>query len=138
MVTIDILYKGNLHCQAIHGPSGREIETDAPVDNRGKGESFSPSDLLASATGICGMTIMGIVTMDEGINIKGSKVRVEKFMSSDIPRRIVQLNVNFDMVEGIPIDKRTVLETSVKNSPVMRSIHPDINVNLSFNYMDYN
>ena len=76
MVTIDILYKGNLHCQAIHGPSGREIETDAPVDNRGKGESFSPSDLLASATGICGMTIMGIVAMDEGINIKGSKVSV--------------------------------------------------------------
>ena len=135
MVTIDILYKGNLHCQAIHGPSGREIETDAPVDNRGKGESFSPSDLLASATGICGMTIMGIVAMDEGINIKDSKVRVEKFMSSDLPRRVVQLNLIFDMVEGIPIDKRTVLETSVENSPVMRSIHPDINVNLGFNYM---
>ena len=59
-------------------------------------------------------------------------------MSSDLPRRVVQLNLIFDMVEGIPIDKRTVLEASVENSPVMRSIHPDINVNLSFNYMDYN
>lgn len=136
MVTIDILYKGNLHCQATHGPSGNELETDAPVDNRGKGEGFSPTDLLATATGVCGMTIMGIVAMDEGINIKNSKVKVEKIMSSNTPRRVVQLNIVFDMVSTIHKDKRTILENSVENSPVMKSIHPDINVNLYFNYVD--
>lgn len=136
MVTIDISYKGNLHCLAIHKPSGKEIETDAPIDNRGKGESFSPSDLLATSVGVGGMTIMGIVAMDEGFNIEGSKVRIEKYMSSDVPRRVVRLNVYFDMIGGIPQDKRTVLETSTKNNPVMKSIHTNINVNFSFNYMD--
>ena len=82
------------------------------------------------------MTIMGIVAMDEGFNIEDSKVRIEKYMISDVPRRVVRLNVYFDMIGGIPQDKRTVLETSTKNNPVMKSIHTNINVNFSFNYMD--
>jgi len=136
MVTIDISYKGDLHCKAIHGPSETIIETDAPVDNHGKGESFSPSDLLATALGVCNMTIMGIIAMDEGINLKGSKVKVEKHMSTDSPRRIVQLNLSFDMATGIPKNKRILLETATGDSPVMKSIHPDIKVNLTFNYKD--
>lgn len=136
MVEINVLYEGGLHCKATHEPSGVAIETDAPVDNHGKGESFSPTDLLSTSLGVCNMTIMGITANNEGINLKGSKIRIEKHMSNNLPRRVAKLVVQFDMVNGIPKNKRGLLESAAKNCPVAKSIHPDIQVEYSFNYND--
>ena len=136
MVEINVLYEGDLHCKVSHRPSGVTIETDAPVDNHGKGESFSPTDLLATSLGVCNMTIMGIIAKDEGINLKGSKIRIEKHMSNNLPRRVAKLVVQFKMAQGISKNKRELLESAAKNCPVAKSIHPDIKVEYRFNYND--
>ena len=91
MVTITSLYDGGLRCTATHGPSGVTLITDAPVDNHGKGESFSPTDLVATAVANCMMTVMGIAAERHGIDLKGTSVTIGKEMSSDLPRRIVGL-----------------------------------------------
>src|SRR3954463_12741311 len=91
MVEIEVNYTGDLHCEATHGPSGTSLSTDAPTDNRGRGESFSPTDLVATALGTCMSTTMGIAAKDHGLDLSGLKVRVEKHMSKDAPRRIVAL-----------------------------------------------
>src|SRR5438093_2949357 len=91
MVKISIEYKGELHCSAKHGPSGAQLETDAPRDNEGKGESFSPTDLVATALGTCMATIMGIYARRHDIDLRGMKIEVSKEMSADTPRRIARL-----------------------------------------------
>src|ERR1043166_3828876 len=91
MVKVDIKYTGDLHCDATHGPSQTHISTDAPTDNKGKGESFSPTDLVATALGTCMSTTMGIKADELGIKLGGLSVRVKKVMSKDAPRRIVGL-----------------------------------------------
>src|SRR5450432_2113448 len=91
MVNISIRYAGDLHCAATHGPSQTEIATDAPVDNKGKGASFSPTDLVATALGSCMATTVGIVASEHGVDVKGMTVKVGKEMSKDAPRRIVAL-----------------------------------------------
>jgi putative redox protein len=136
MVKIQIEYQGDLHCKAVHVPSGRELETDAPVDNHGRGESFSPTDLLAASLGVCMITIMGIAARKQDVELKGTAIHVEKHMSADLPRRISKLVVNLDMCPGIPADKRGVLEEAGLNCPVMKSIHPDIDVAHYFKYPD--
>lgn len=136
MVEINVLYEGDLHCKATHKPSGVAIETDAPVDNHGKGESFSPTDLLATSLGVCNLTTMEIIMRNEGINLRGSKIRIEKHMSNNLPRRVAKLVVQFDMAKGIPENKRVFLESAAKNCPVAKSIHPDIKVEYSFIYTD--
>ena len=97
MVEIKITYDGDLHCTAEHGPSGKTLWTDAPVDNMGKGESFSPTDLAATALGTCYLTVMGIAAKKDKVNIDGTKARVEKHMSTEKPRRISKLVVDIDM-----------------------------------------
>jgi uncharacterized OsmC-like protein len=132
MVSIDIVYEGGLHCLATHGPSGKTLTTDAPVDNKGRGESFSPTDLVATGLATCIATIMGMQADTLGIDIKGMTIHVEKIMSSDPPRRIVKLPVRIQM--PIPHDEKTavIMARAAKTCPAHHSIHPDIEVPVEF------
>lgn len=136
MVSINLSYEGQLHCKAVHEPSGKKFTTDAPTDNHGKGESFSPTDLVATALGACYITQMGIIAEQKGMEIKGTKARVEKYMSTDKPRRIAKLSITLDMAAGIPLHWRGLLEAVAKDCPVTKSINPDIEIVLEFNYPD--
>jgi putative redox protein len=136
MVKIDISYLSDLQCKAVHGPSGTEIMTDAPVDNQGKGEYFSPTDLFATSLGTCFITIMGIAAKNYDIKLDGAKVHVEKHMSTDLPRRVSKIVVKIDLPPGIPHNKRQAIENASRNCPVSKSIHPDLKVDLSYNYPD--
>ncbi len=136
MVEINTTYTGSLHCKVTHKTSGVTIETDAPVDNRGKGESFSPTDLLAASLGVCYLTTMGIAAEDRGINMTGATCRVEKHMSTDSPRRVARLVAEILMPAGIPLDKRGILEAVALHCPVSKSIHPDVDVDLKLHFAD--
>jgi putative redox protein len=136
MVEVGIAYEGRLRCTAVHMPSRVELNTDAPVDNQGRGESFSPTDLVATGLGTCMLTIMGMVAQRHGINLDGTRVRVEKHMSSKPPRRIAKLVIQFEFAPGIPADRRPTLERSTAGCPVVKSIHPDIDVQVSYSYPD--
>lgn len=136
MVQIDIVYEGTLHCSLKHGPSGTVIATDAPKDNHGKGEAFSPTDLVASALGACMLTIMGIVADRHQLKIEGAKVQVLKAMVQEPVRRIGKLTVKFEMPAGIPLEKRKLLEHAVHTCPVHKSLHPDIQISVTFRYAD--
>jgi putative redox protein len=134
MVEIDIKYQGDLRCEAIHGPSKQRLLTDAPVDNQGKGEAFSPTDLCATAFGACMAMIMGIQARDLEIDLKGMTVHVEKTMSSDLPRRISQLDVDISVPGALSEKHRTQLILAAEHCPVHYSLHPDIWVNLNFQW----
>ncbi len=136
MTTITTSYIGGLHCKAVHGPSGSTFETDAPLDNHGKGEKFSPTDLVAAALGTCYLTLMGIQAEAHDINMKGTTARVEKHMSTDLPRRIVKLVVTVDFPPGIPLNRRGLFEAVALNCPTCKSLHPDIKVVPEFNFPD--
>ena len=135
-VEINLVYEGQLRCAATHGPSGAKLSTDAPVDNHGKGESFSPTDLVATALGACVMTIMGIVAERNQIDLTGTLVFVTKEMVQQPIRRIGRLPVTVT----IPADKavkvaaadRTKLETAARHCPVHQSLHPDIDSPIEF------
>jgi uncharacterized OsmC-like protein len=126
MVNISIRYEGDLHCAATHGPSKTEIATDAPIDNKGKGESFSPTDLVATALGTCMSTILAMAAEEHGLNVKGMTVSVSKEMSKDAPRRIVALpsEVHIPLPANTP--QRALLENAALNCPVHKSLPPDI------------
>ena len=136
MVEVDIEYKGDLRCEAVHGPSGMKIMTDAPVDNQGKGEAFSPTDLCATALGTCMVTIMGIQARTSGFDITGTRVHVEKTMSADTPRRISQLDVTISVPSSLGDKEKKQLERAAKTCPVHFSLHPDVKVNLVFIWSD--
>ena len=136
MVEINTVYEGGLHCKAVHKPSGVTIETDAPVDNRGKGESFSPPDLLATWLAVCYLTTMGIAAEDREINMKGATCRIEKHMSTDSPRRVVKLVAEIIFPAGIPFDKRGILEAVALHCPVSKSISADVDVDLKLHFPD--
>lgn len=130
-----ILYNGELRTTATHLRSGSVIETDAPVDNNGKGERFSPTDLVASSLGSCMLTIMGIKARDKGWNIDGTKVSIEKIMGTE-PRRITGVKVVFDIPASAGLDDtaRKILENAALTCPVAKSLHPDINQDVTFNW----
>ena len=136
MVTIDIVYEGSLHCRLTHGPSGVELATDAPKDNMGKGESFSPTDLVAAALGSCFMTIMGIYASKHGIDLTGTKIRVTKEMIQEPVRRIGKLSAIVNMPAGLTQNQRTALEHAALNCPVHKSLHPDVQTPVTFQYPD--
>ena len=136
MVEIRIQYQGNLHCAATHGPSERVLETDAPVDNNGRGESFSPTDLLATALGTCMATVIGIVARRKEINLDGFSVLVRKHMSDDLPRRVSKLEVVLDMPIPSGHPERIVLESAARGCPVSHSIHPDIEVVMTWDWRE--
>jgi uncharacterized OsmC-like protein len=126
MVRVDVEYTGSLHCDATHGPSKSKIETDAPTDNKGKGEAFSPTDLVATALGTCISTTMALKAESLGVDLRGLKVMVQKEMSSDAPRRIVALpsEVHIPLPPDSP--HREVLEQTALNCPVHKSLPPEI------------
>ena len=134
MVRIDAVYEGELHTGCVHEPSGAKLETDAPRDNEGRGESFSPTDLLATALGSCMLTVMGIVARRRGWALEGARVRVEKHMVTEPERRIGRLVVDFEMPAGLPEDSRKILERTAHTCPVHRSLHPDVEVETRFHW----
>lgn len=126
MVEITGEYVGELRCVLKHGPSGSMIETDAPADNQGKAERFSPTDLVATALISCIATTLAIRTRAKGWNFEDMKLRVEKHMSADAPRRIVKLPVDIWIPLDLRPEERSEVETIIRNCPVYKSIHPDI------------
>lgn len=134
MVEIKIDYQGDLHCRAVHGPSGCVLETDAPVDNNGRGESFSPTDLVATALGACMTTVMGIVAKRKEIDLAGMKVTVRKHMSADTPRRISKLEVDLDVPLPADHPERRLFESAGNGCPVHHSLHPDVEVVLNWRW----
>jgi putative redox protein len=134
MATSEIKYLGDLRTEARHLQSGEQIITDAPLDNKGKGEAFSPTDLLATSLGNCMLTIMGIAAREHNFNIEGTTCSITKMMASN-PRRVAEIHVAFSLPENNYSDKeKQILETAANTCPVIYSLHPDIVKNVSFNY----
>ena len=126
MVNICIEYTGDLHCDAVHGPSRTKIETDAPTDNKGKGEAFSPTDLVATALGTCISTTMALAAQQHGVDLKGMTVNVSKEMSKDAPRRIVALPAEVHIPLPATLPQRALLESVGLNCPVHKSLPAEI------------
>lgn len=132
MVEIHIAYEGGLRTAATHGPSEAGLATDAPKDNEGRGEAFSPTDLLATALGSCVLTTMGIVARRHGWPLEGGRARVEKHMVTGPGRRVARLVVDMALPAAVPDEARPVLERAAHTCPVHRSLHPDVHVELRF------
>jgi len=134
MTTIKTIYLGELRTENEHLQSGNKVITDAPTDNRGKGEFFSPTDLLATALGSCVMTIMGIKARDNNIDIEGTQVDVTKIMASD-PRRVADVIVEFTFPKkGYSEEEKQLVEGVAGISPVPLSLHPDLKQTIRFNW----
>jgi putative redox protein len=134
MVNIQVEYQGDLHCKATHGPSGAELSTDAPKDNQGRGESFSPTDLVATALGTCMLTIMGIAARTLNIDITGATATVGKEMTVTPPRRIQRLAVRIHVPQApSPVD-REKLERAAHTCPVHKSLHPAVEIPIEFTW----
>jgi len=136
MVAIDLKYEGDLHCSAVHGPSGATLATDAPIDNQGLGESFSPTDLVATALASCMMTIMGIVARNHNLDITGTKAHVTKEMATQPVRRIARLAVTIEVPQPVSEENRRRFEHAVFTCPVHKSLHPDIEMPVEFVWHD--
>jgi len=134
-MTATIIYTGQLRCSATHNQSGTVIETDAPTDNRGKGERFSPTDLLCVSLGTCIITTMGIRAMDMGINLDGTTLQVQKHMLGD-PRRVGGIDITLGFPASLQLEEkdRLILQRIGDNCPVQKSIHPDIKTNVVYNW----
>lgn len=137
MPTSTIVYLGDLRTQATHLQSGESIITDAPVDNNGKGEAFSPTDLAATSLGSCAMTIMGIVAKREGLDLSGSAITITKIMSAEAPRRIARIVVDFKMKtsETLPDEVKAKYVRAAHTCPVSLSLHPDIEQVFNFEWI---
>lgn len=136
MVEIKLKYEGDLHCSATHMPSGNTLVTDAPLDNNGRGQAFSPTDLLATALGSCMATVIGIVARRKEIVVDGMAVTVRKFMSEDFPRRISRLELDLEIPLPASHPDRKLLESAANGCPVHHSIHPDIDVVMNWRWQD--
>lgn len=134
-MTSTVIYEGDLHTNAEHLRSGSHIETDAPTDNQGKGEAFSPTDLVATALASCMATTMGIKARDMQIDLRGLKIDVTKHMAAG-PRRISGVDVHLSFPSGLNLDEKqkTVLENTARTCPVVYSLHPDIKVNTEISW----
>ncbi|MBL0183109.1 MAG: OsmC family protein [Chitinophagaceae bacterium] len=132
-MTASIVYKGQLRCECTHLQSGTVIETDAPTDNRGKGERFSPTDTVCVALATCIITTMGIKAQDMNIELANTIISVKKHMLSD-PRRIGRIDVTLNFPAGLQIDEKDkiILERVGDNCPVMKSLHPDLQTNVEY------
>jgi putative redox protein len=135
MVQIDAIYEGKLRCKATHADSGTTLLTDAPKDNMGNGESFSPTDLIATAVGTCMLTTMGIVAQKNEIDFNGASVRVRKEMTSEPPRRIARLTIEIAGPASVSEPNRLLLEKAAISCPVSKSLHPDVQTGIIFNWV---
>lgn len=134
-MTAELLYEGGLRCRALHKKSGTRINTDAPIDNEGKGESFSPTDLVATALGGCMLTIMGIAARNHEIDMKGARVEVTKTMASN-PRRISKIEVTIRMPKQYTDKEKKILEAAAHGCPVSQSLSADLEEVLHIVYPD--
>lgn len=134
MVKCTMTYQGGLRCELQHEPSGSTIQTDAPVDNHGKGEAFSPTDLMCSAVVGCMATIMGIYAQEKGLDLKGLRITVSKEMSAN-PRRIAKIITEISVPLPADTPHRQALIDCAMGSPAMRSLHPDIEIPITWNWL---
>jgi len=122
MTSIQCRYQGQLRCLAVHGPSGSELDTDAPIDNNGKGERFSPTDLIATALANCMLTVMGIVAERHGLALEGAEVRVEKTMTSGAVRKIALLEAWISLPRALEPQQVALLRRTAETCPVKASL----------------
>ena len=134
MVEMQIVYDGGLRCTATHGPSGAQVQTDAPKDNHGRGEAFSPTDLVGVALGTCMLTTMAIVAERRGIDLRGTRVRVVKEMVADPLRRIGRLVVEFSCPSGLSDEQRQVLENAANACPVHKALHGQVDIPVTYRW----
>lgn len=127
-------YEGHLRTEATHTASGTVIQTDAPVDNHGRGEAFSPTDLVGTALGTCILTTMAIVAERHQVDLVGSSFRMEKIMSTDAPRRIAQLTVELHLPASLSAADRALMERTAHTCPVALSLNPEIKQEVRFVY----
>lgn len=136
METVKTIYQGNLRTSATHVKSGNVIITDAPVDNQGKGEAFSPTDLLATSLGSCMMTIIGIAAQTHNFNVDGTTIRITKIMAEN-PRRVGEIIVEFDFPERAYSEKeKAIIWNAAKTCPVHLSLHPDLIKTIRMNFLE--
>ena len=134
-MTASIVYKGDLRCECTHLQSNSIVETDAPTDNRGKGERFSPTDLVCVSLATCMITTMGIRAADMNVSLKDTQINVTKHMLSD-PRRIGQIDIQLSIPNsGIENKDKKILELIGNNCPVMKSLHPDLQLNITYDWL---
>lgn len=132
-MTSKVIYKGDLRTECEHLQSGNKMITDAPVDNKGKGEAFSPTDTVATSLASCMLTIMGIKAEENGLDIRGTYAEVKKSMAAN-PRRISKIEIKFYFNSPFSEKNTAILENAAKTCPVIYSLHPDIEKNISFSY----
>ena len=136
MTTSTSKYSGELRTHSVHTQSGETYITDAPTDNEGKGEAFSPTDIVATSLANCMMTIMGIVSKRKGLIIEGTEAKIDKFMGRD-PRRITEIKIDFYFPVNFSEDERKLLEKSALNCPVAKSLSSDLKQNIEFHYPSF-
>ena len=133
-MTASIIYQGGLRCKATHLQSGIVVETDAPTDNRGKGEKFSPTDILCVSLATCIITTMALKARDMNIELKDTKIDVTKHMLKD-PRRVAQIDVTIHFPQlQLDAKDKLILERTGNNCPVTKSLHPDLKTNIEYNW----
>ncbi|HEU5047098.1 MAG TPA: OsmC family protein [Rickettsiales bacterium] len=132
MVTVHITYQGDLHCEAVHEPSGAVLATDPPKDNHGKGEQFSPTDLVAAALGTCILTVMGIAARTLNVDLRGAKATAVKEMTAVPLRRIGKIAVTVRIPATVSEEQKQKLERAALTCPVHQSLHPDIEMPIEF------
>jgi uncharacterized OsmC-like protein len=134
-MTASVVYKGDLRCECTHLQSGTVIETDAPTDNRGKGQRFSPTDTVCVALATCIITTMGIKANDMNIDLAGTTIDVKKHMVAD-PRRVGQIDVTLHFPESLQLDEKDkiILQRAGDTCPVAKSLHPDLKLNVVYNW----
>lgn len=136
MATSEIVYTGGLRTQVTHLRSGQTIITDAPIDNHGKGEAFSPTDLMATSLGICAITVVGIAADTHGFSVDGARITVTKLMA-DSPRRIGEIVVEFEFPKVLYTDKqKDIITRTIRTCPVSLSLHPDVKQTISIHFQD--
>jgi uncharacterized OsmC-like protein len=134
MITIKTIYTGDLQTIATHVRSGKTLVTDAPVDNQGKGENFSPTDLLAASLGSCTMTIIGIAARNHNFSVDGTRMEITKIMAEN-PRRVAEVVIDYFFPPNSFSDReKAIIENAARTCPVARSLHPDLRQTLRFNY----
>lgn len=133
MATIETVYLGGLRTEAIHVQSGNKLITDAPTDNQGRGEAFSPTDLLSASLGSCMLTIMGILARNHNFNIDNTKCSITKIMAQN-PRRVGEIQISFMFPEQYSEKEQKMLENAALTCPVLESLHPDLIKTVNFGW----
>ena len=136
METSNVIYTGDLRTEATHVKSGQTLITDAPVDNEGRGEAFSPTDLLATSLGACAITVVGIAARTHGFNVDGTEIKITKIMASE-PRRVGEVIVEFDFPAVRYSEKeKAIITHTIKTCPVSQSLNPDLKQTFIINFQD--